>query len=113
MMSVDPMRYRADITAGSLKVPESRTIARLLLDRVDDEQWHHAIQTENLLQARNVATATRLARLIRQRLTTMDSGLWKLVRDGNATVAAHAALSAAVKHSPLIGDFLDRVFKAR
>lgn len=111
MMSVDPMRYRADITAGSLKVPESRIIARLLLDRVDEEQWQHAIQTENLLQARNAATATRLGRLIRQRLTTMDSGLWKLVRDGNATVAAHAALAAAVKHSPLIGDFLDLVVR--
>lgn len=111
MMSIDPMRYRADITAGSLKVPESRIIASLLLDRFDEEHWQHAIQTENLLQARNAATATRLARLIRQRLTTMDSGLWKLVRDGNATVAAHAALAAAVKHSPLIGDFLDLVVR--
>ena len=111
MMSIDPMRYRADITAGSLKVPESRIIARLLLDRVDEEQWRHAIQVENLLQARNAATATRLARLIRQRLNTMGSGLWKLVRDGNAPVASHAALAAAVKHSPLIGDFLDLVVR--
>ena len=113
MMSVDPMRYRADITAGSLKVPESRIIARLLLDGVDERQWHDAIHAENLLQTRNAATATRLARLIRQRLTTMDSGLWKLLRDGNATVAAHAALAAAVKHSHLIGDFLDLVVRGQ
>jgi hypothetical protein len=105
------MRYRADITAGSLKVPESRIVARLLLDGVDERQWHDAIHTHNLLQARNAATATRVARLIRQRLTTMDAGLWKLVRDGNATVAGHAALAAAVKHSPLIGDFLGLVVR--
>jgi hypothetical protein len=109
MMSVDPMRYRADITAGSLKVPESRIIARLLLDGVDERQWHDAIHAENLLQTRNAATATRLARLIRQRLTTMDSGLWKLVRDGKGDVTIHAVFAAAVKQSQLLGDFLEIV----
>ena len=37
--------------------------------------------------------------------------LWKLVRDGNGTVATHAVLAAAVKHSPLLGDFLDLVVR--
>ena len=41
----------------------------------------------------------------------MDGDLWKLVRDGTATVAAHATLAAAVKHSPLLGDFLDLVVR--
>jgi hypothetical protein len=54
-----------------------------------------------------------LARLIRLRLETMDADLWKLVRDGTATVSAHATLAAAVKHSPLLGDFLDLVVRDR
>src|SRR5262245_24711612 len=74
------MRYTAELTAGSLKVPESRIVARLLLDGVDQQGWKDAIEKENVLQARNTVTAKRLARLIRQRLETMDVDLWKLVR---------------------------------
>lgn len=109
MIEVAGPRYSADITAGALKLPESRLIADLLLRRVDGEGWRNAIVKRNILQTRHPATAIRLARLIRQRLETMDADLWKLVRDGSATVGAHAVLAAAVKHSPLLGDFLAMV----
>ena len=105
------MRYKADLTAGALKVPESRIVARLLLDGVSGQAWKDAIVNENVLQARSPATAIRLARLIRLRLETMDADLWQLVRDGTGTVAVHAVLAAAVKHSPLLGDFLDLVVR--
>lgn len=55
------MRYHADITAGSLKVPESRIIADLLLRDCDQEAWNVALYTNNLLQTRSPATAKRLA----------------------------------------------------
>lgn len=105
------MRYRADITAGSLKVAESRVIADLLLKQADDETWRAALGEDNLLQARTPATARRLARLIRNRLETMTPDLWMLVKDGNSTVATHACLAAAVKHSDLLADFLELVVK--
>ena len=105
-MEVAEMRYKADITAGALKVPESRLIADLLLRQVDAAGWKDAIVTKNVLQARNPATATRLARLIRARLETMGPDLWKLVRDGQGGVATHAIFAAAVKHSQLLSDFL-------
>ena len=41
----------------------------------------------------------------------MTPDLWKLVRDGSATVATHACLAAAVKHSDLLADFLELVVK--
>jgi len=100
-------RYHADITAGALKVPESRIVADLLLQGCDDEAWAAAIHRDNVLQARTPATATRLGRLLRLRLTTMEAELWRLVRDGSLTVSTHACLAAAVKHSALLGDFLD------
>ena len=50
-------RYRADITAGSLKVAESRLIADLLLQEVDAQAWNAAIVDRNILQARTAATA--------------------------------------------------------
>ena len=56
------VRYRADITAGSLKVAESRRVAELLLKGVDDTAWKRAIVDDNILQARNPESAKRLAR---------------------------------------------------
>ena len=105
------MKYRADITAGSLKVAESRIIADLLLKQADDDAWKSALGRDNLLQARSPATARRLARLIRNRLETMTPELWKLVRDGNSTIATHACLAATLKHSALLADFLELVVK--
>ena len=105
------MRYRADITAGSLKVPESREVAALLLSNAVEAQWHEAIHDKNVLQARNPATARRLLLLIRGRLELMQPPLWRLVRDGSMEIATHAVFAAAVKHSHLLGDFLDLVVR--
>jgi hypothetical protein len=98
--------YRADITAGALKLPASRIIADLLLRQVDAAAWKDAIVTRNVLQARNPATARRLTRLVRGRLETMGPDLWALVRDAQGGVATQAIFAAAVKHSYLLGDFL-------
>lgn len=105
------MRYRADITAGALKVPQSRIIADLMLRGVDEKGWRKAIYDENVLQARSPKTAKRLRTLIRSRLETMTEELWKLVRDGTGDEAIHACLAAAVKQSPLLGDYLDLVVR--
>jgi hypothetical protein len=105
------MRYKADITAGALKLPESRLIADLLLHQVDGEGWMDAILTKNVLRVRNPATARRLTRLIRARLEPMGPLLWELVRDGNGRVATHALFAAAVRQSRLLGDFLDIVVR--
>src|SRR5262249_54230717 len=80
------VRYRADITAGALKLQESRIIADLLLRGIDEVGWKDAIVQQNVLQARNPATAIRLARLIRGRLELMDAELWQLVRDSTSTI---------------------------
>ena len=105
------MRYKADLTAGALKVAESRVIADLLLRGVDDAGWRRAIYEENVLQARSPKTAKRLRTLVRNRLETMTEDLWLLVRDGTGDEATHACLVAAVKHSHLLGDFLDLVVR--
>ncbi|WP_152104116.1 DUF1819 family protein [Bradyrhizobium ottawaense] len=99
-------RYRADITAGSLKVTESRRIADLLINQVDAAGWSDAIVKRNILQAKSPATARRLAQLIRSRLETLGPDIWRLIRDGQGPVAIHATFAAAVKQSPLLGDFL-------
>jgi len=105
------MRYRADLTAGAIKLRESRVIADLLLRETDAAAWWESIIEANVLQARSPASATRLTTLIRGRLETMGPDLWVLVRDGSAAIATHAVLAAAIKHSALLGDFLDLVVR--
>ena len=41
----------------------------------------------------------------------MDAELWKMIYEGTGVVAVHAVLAAAIKHSLLLGDFLDLVVR--
>jgi hypothetical protein len=102
-------RYKADIAGGSLKLRESRIIAGLLIGGATENDWKEAIEVQNVLQKRSPGTAKRQASLIRVRMGTMKPDLWELVRDGSTVVATHALFAAAIKHSTLLGDFLDQV----
>ena len=102
-------RYKADIAGGSLKLQESRVIASLLLNEVSEADWKQAIVIDNVLQKRSPGTARRQASLIRSRLITMGPELWRLVQDGSKETGTHALFAAAIKHSSLLGDFLDQV----
>ena len=103
--------YKANVTAGSLLVPESRKIADLLLSGVDKKSWKDAIESRNILQKRSIASAKRIAGLIRSRLELMDNGLWNMIVKGDSTLATHATFAAAIKHCILLGDYLDSVLR--
>lgn len=111
MDSINDKKYNSSIVSGSLLMEESRKIADLLLKNIDSAQWYQAIVVENILQKRSPVTAKKQARLIKNRLILMDRALWLLVKDGSAQVASQALLSAAIKHSRLIGDFMSTVLR--
>lgn len=48
------MRYRADITAGAVKLPEGRVIAGLLLRGATNKEWPNAIYDDHVLQTRTI-----------------------------------------------------------
>ncbi|MES2069248.1 MAG: DUF1819 family protein [Pseudomonadota bacterium] len=106
-------RYNAEISAGSLLPLESRRIAKLLLSSPDQAAWLRAIETENILQKKTPATARRQATLLRRRLTTLDAGAWKMIAERESEVVIQLLLTAAVKHSQLLGDFILRVYDDR
>lgn len=101
--------YNAEISAGSLMLPESRRIARLLLQHPTDEQWDAALKDENLLQ-KKPATARRQARLIRNRLEKLDDEGLQLIVDGDNEVSGQTLLIGAIRHSRLLADFLRDVY---
>lgn len=56
--------YNAEISAGSLMLPESRRIAKLRMGNPSEVDWTEALRGENVLQKKTPATARRQARLI-------------------------------------------------
>jgi hypothetical protein len=103
--------YNAEISAGSLMLPESRRIARLLLTHPTPAQWDEALKTENLLQ-KKPATARRQARLIRNRLATLDDDGLQIVAEGDGELSTQVLLASAARHSLLLSDFLRDVYGA-
>lgn len=104
-------KYNGEIVAGSLLISESRQIAGLLLDGVDDKKWHRKIVIENILQKKSPKSSERQARLIRNRLSLMNPELWGIIINGSFETATQAILAASIKHNHLIGDFMDNVIR--
>ncbi|MCU1340447.1 MAG: hypothetical protein JWO19_6028 [Bryobacterales bacterium] len=94
-------------------LPESRKVASLLLQGLPAGAWQKAIEVENVLQKTSPAGAKRIASLIRARLETMTDDLWLLARDGDRDIAMQAIFAASIKHSALLGDFIDIVVRER
>ena len=101
--------FNAEISAGSLLLPESRRLARLLRTKPTPGAWDAALYEENLLQ-KKPATAKRQATLIRKRLETLDAEAWNLIADGEAEIASQLLLAGAIRHSSLLGEFLRTVY---
>lgn len=103
--------YKANLTAGGLLVSESRKIADLLLRSVNEAEWKGAMEDQNILQTRSKASGIRKGNLIRARLTLMTVELWEMIRDGDSTLATQATFASAIKHSRILGDYLDLVVR--
>ncbi len=101
--------YNSDLTGGSLMVRESRIIADLLLKDATPEQWHDAIQVENLLQKKSQASAKRNAQAIRKRLELIEPEFWRALRDGDDELATQVTFCAALARNLLLVEFMERV----
>lgn len=103
-------RYNAEISAGSLLPLESRRVAALLLTQPHENEWVQAIEVQNILQKRTPATARRQATLIRKRLLTLTPQTLEMIATRESEVSVQLLLTAAIKHSQLLGDFLRNTY---
>lgn len=102
-------RYNSDLIGGGLMVRESRLVAELLLQGVDDATWQHAIIDENRLQKNRPATARRMAQAIRKRLERLEPPFWQALRDGDDQLATQVSFCAALARNLLLVEFLETV----
>jgi hypothetical protein len=100
------MLYRSTITIGGLKLAESRIVADLLLRGIKSDEWRDAIEHKNVLQSRSPVSAKNTARLVRERLKTLDAGAWRMVREGKGAIPIQVVFACALKHSRLLKDFM-------
>ena len=101
------MLYTATISSTSLRLRQSRIVADLLLQDLSDAAWKKAVLDQNVLQMGSPVTIVRSSNILRARLEPLGEGLWRMLRDGGRAQATQAALAGAVKHSRLLGDFMD------
>lgn len=82
-------------------------MADLLLQGLSEAAWKDAIVGQNVLQVDSAVAVIRSANILRARLKPLGEGLWKMVRDGGRILATQATLAGAIRHSRLLGDFMD------
>lgn len=109
--SMHKFAYNSDLNGGSLMVRESRLIAGLLLNNASSEEWHLAIQIDNILQKRSPATARRYAQAIRKRLELVAPDYWRLLRDEDDELATQVAFYAALERNHLLVEFIQSVVR--
>jgi hypothetical protein len=105
--------YKAEISAGSLMPLESRKLAAFLLTSPDEKTWRHALVEENILQKKTPSTALRQAKLIRDRLNTLDTIALEMISNREQEVSIQLLLVAALKHSQLLADFIADIYIQR
>ena len=76
-------KYNAELSAGSLLIPESRKVAELILQGADEGAWQRFIKVDNELQKRSPASARRQTRLLRNRLECISTNLLRIIVSGS------------------------------
>ena len=111
--SATASRYKLSFTSGALLIRESTIVAPLYLHERGWSKVRAAIEDQNLLQARTVASGHRFAREVVQRLSVLSDEEIELLVDATASERAHLLWAAACRHYDLIGDFAEDVVRER
>lgn len=102
----DRSKYIANLTKGSLKVAETRVIARLLLEGNSASEVQAAAIRENLLQKRSPEATRTLASHLAWRLAEIPKCLLELIAEGTSREATQACLVSLTMRSALFSDYL-------
>ena len=106
-------RYALSFTTGALLMREAAIAAPLYLRERDWSKVRAAIDHDNLLQTRTVASGQRLTREVAQRLEVLSDSELELLIDGTATERGHLLWAAVCRRYDLLGEFAEEVLRER
>lgn len=112
-VSTRDSRYRLSFSVGGLFSQEAIVAAPLFLQSRDWKAVRAAIDADNLLQARTVASGRRLCRELVQRLAELTSEELELLLDATPAERGHLMWAAACRRYDLIGEFAEEVVRER
>ena len=105
--------YKANYLRAGLLLDETKIIANLLKDGNDFTQIKQQVEQNNLLNTKSQVTAKTYFSLSRSRLELVKPELWYLMADSDRELSSQAIFVAALKYSPLVGDFLRLALRQR
>ena len=103
--------YNGEIVAGSLLINESITVAELIINGMSDSDIENTLFIQNPMQKRSRATIRRQTTLIKKRLLALPIPILSLITLQDRETVIQAILVGAIKHSHLLGDFMNSVLK--
>lgn len=106
-------RYGLSFTSGDLLMREAVVAAPLYLRERDWSRVRTAIEQDNLLQTRTVASGRRFGREVAQRLAVLSDAEIELLVDATASERGHLLWAAACRRYDLIGEFAEEVVRER
>jgi len=106
-------RYALSFTSGALLMREAAIAAPLYLRERDWSKVRAAIELDNLLQTRTVASGQRMTREIARRLEVLSDSELELLVEATATERGHLLWAAACRRYDLIGEFAEEVLRER
>lgn len=106
-------RYSLSFTSGALLMREAAIAAPLYLRERSWSKVRAAIEQDNLLQTRTLASSQRLTREVAQRLEVLSDSELELLIDATATERGHLLWAAVCRRYNLIGEFAEEVLRER
>ncbi len=104
-------RYKLSFTGGALLMRETVIAAPVYLRERDWSKVRAIVEHDNLLQSRTVASGSRSAREIVQRLAVLTDDEVELLVDATPTERAYLLWVAACRRYDLIGEFAEEVVR--
>lgn len=92
-------------------VRESRIVAALLLDEVNESAWKHDVLEYYVLQKNTKATEMRCAKTLRSWLELLPAEFLLALHDGDEELAGQVAFCATLQRNLLLLEFMERVVK--
>jgi len=106
-----PERYRLSFTTGGLFLQESPQIAERFLQVRDWELTRELVRSENLLQVRTAAAATRISKELVARLELLDENELEFLVEGSIREQGYLLWAATCRRYTFIHDFAREVLR--
>ncbi|TXH92080.1 MAG: DUF1819 family protein [Pseudomonas sp.] len=104
-------RYRLSFTTGGLFLQEAPLVVERYLTLRDWEQTRQQVRSENLLQVRTAAAATRISKELIARLELLDYAELECLADGSLRELGYLLWAATCRRYAFISDFAREVLR--